>query len=202
MLDHATQPIKVSAYAHMLDEDLVLLLQKGNHEAFAEIVGRYVRPTRLLAQRTLNSAADAEDVVQSVLIKLWQNPHSWQPNKASLGTWLYKVTLNACYDVSRSCVRRNTLEQDLDPPTDEADSYVLVNRAEQDGLRKQLLKRGMKSLSASQRDAINLAVFVGLPQKQVAEVLGVSVKAVESLLVRAKAKLKNFVENEKAGEIL
>ena len=131
MLDHATQPIKVSAYAHMLDEDLVLLLQKGNHEAFAEIVGRYVRPTRLLAQRTLNSAADAEDVVQSVLIKLWQNPHSWQPNKASLGTWLHRVTLNACYDVSRSHARRSTLEQDLDPAADEADSYVLVNKAEQ-----------------------------------------------------------------------
>ena len=137
-----------------------------------------------LARRTLLNSVDAQDVVQGVFIS----------------TWLYKVVLNACYDSARVSAR---LKAQSIEGYDAALPDVLeqICDFDQQTHRQQRLQSSLLKLPNNQRDAINLAVFAGLPQKQVAQVLGVSVKAVESLLVRAKRKLNQLVNKEQSNGV-
>ena len=200
MFDQVSELASESGYGLLSDADLVKLVQSGNQPAFAELVKRYTGSIKMLATRTLFSQSDAEDIVQTVLLKFWQKPYSWDSKKSALNTWLYKVTLNACYDASRSRTRRTELESSSESEYMQADVLENLTEDEEVRIRNELLQEGMKSLPHTQRDAINLAVFVGLPQKDVASTLGVSVKAVESLLIRAKAKLRKHVNEASIGE--
>lgn len=194
-----------TAYDALDDTALMVLVVDGNHAAFSTLVNRHTSVSLSLAARTLNNMADAEDVVQTVFVKLWQAPQAWQANKSALSTWLYKVVLNACHDLGRHRARKNTLIENV------VDQTSLIKACAQSALeqisalqeldhRQQALMQAMTCLPSSQRDAINLSVFAGLSQKQVAEVLGVSVKAVEALLGRARKKLTKVIkQNSNSG---
>lgn len=187
--------------AELDDELLMAQVVAGNHDAFAQLVSRHTSRFFALAFRTLQNQSDAEDIVQAVFIKLWQNPAAWNKEKAQFTTWFYRVVLNACHDFSR----KHRKATHLTPETLEALSPPVTSeqtRLEEDQLqrwRQQCLMIAMQRLPSSQRDALNLVVYGQMPQKQTAEVLGTTVKAVESLLVRAKRSIAKTVnEIEKA----
>ena len=187
----------MTSYRELPDAKLMLMVCNANHEAFAELVRRHTQNFFSLAFRTLQSKDDAEDIVQNAFIKLWQKPHSWNPDKSLFTTWFYRVILNACHDHIRRNkrwlhVEPEVLENALPPITSEQSSL----EAEQElKLQQRYLEIGLTKLSAAQRDAINLVVYCALPQKQAASIMGVGLKALESLLVRAKrALLKNVVQ--------
>ena len=83
------------------DKSLMALVCSGEHDAFAELVGRYTDRFFALAFRTLHNTSDAEDVVQNAFIKLWQNPKSWDSSKSQFTTWFYRVIINGCHDFMR-----------------------------------------------------------------------------------------------------
>ena len=185
----------MNAYAEINDQQLVSMIRSGNHAAFAELVHRHTDRFYSLAYRTLQNQSDAEDVVQSAFVKFWERPQLWNPDKALFTTWFYRVVINACHDLMRKSGR-----------TTQADPEFLEARAEKsaceqtgyeqrqtDAWQRQCLESGIKALPSSQRDALNLVVYCGLPQAQAAEVMGVSIKAIESLLVRAKRSLSASV---------
>lgn len=186
-------------YGALSDSELINLISNGNEVAYTEIVKRHLHSITSLAYRTLYSHADAEDVAQTVLIKLWQKPSSWDSSKASLSTWLYRVTLNACYDASRARSRRSQLEQNEDVSLIQSDVSEDFSDLQESRRKNNAVQHAIKALPEAQRDALNLAVFVGLPQKQVATILGISLKAVESLLVRGKNNIKKAI-NDTSGE--
>jgi len=191
---------KPEAYRVLDDQALMALVNTGNHSAFTELVSRHTANMLKLARRTLLNSVDAEDVVQGVFIRVWQKPERWQAEKSAFSTWLYKVVLNACYDSARVSAR---LKAQSIEGYDAALPDVLeqICDFDQQTHRQQRLQSALLQLPNNQRDAINLAVFAGLPQKQVAQVLGVSVKAVESLLVRAKRKLNQLVNKEQSNGV-
>lgn len=177
------------------DERLVALVKKGDHQAFSLLVKRHTNALYHLALRTTGSAPDSEDIVQSVLLKFWQQPHKWQIEKSRLSTWFFTVVLNACRDWQRkqsSNSKRLFAAFDSHLQTsktyESSEENLLEKRQDTDSHRDALVM-AIANLPLKQRDAINLVVFCELSQSQTAQVLGVSVKAVESLLVRAKRTL-------------
>ena len=185
MLDYSTEA----------DGELAELVRRADHDAFAEIVRRHTQRYFALAFRTLHNQSDAEDIVQACFIKFWQRPHLWQADKSQFTTWFYRVVINACYDLLR---RKPNMHADS---VDSLESLLPMIASEEQlaenkqalSMRQHLLERAMLQLTDSQRDAINLVVYGELPQKQAAEVLGVSLKALESLLIRAKRNLKKSI---------
>lgn len=172
-------------------------IQLGCRQSFAVLVKRHTDQFYRLALGTLGNAADADDVIQTVFIKLWQQPHSWHPTQSKFTTWFYQVVLNRCRDKLRQTKQPCSII--------EQDEARLVQPSEQDHLEhKQLddrnrlrLIRAIGNLNDAQKDAINLKVYCELSQRETAEVMGLSIKAVESLLVRAKKNLaKQFEESE------
>ena len=185
-------------YSDFSDASLMQLTCSGKHDAYSEIVARHTDRYFSLAFRTLQNASDAEDVVQNAFIKLWQRPDLWDGSKSKFMTWFYRVIINACHDHLRKNKNHVSVEEDV------LDAMVEPNACEQSSLeksqtddwQKKSLNTAIRALPSSQRDVINLVVYLAIPQKEVAEIMGVSVKAVESLLVRAKRTITASVEKQ------
>jgi RNA polymerase sigma-70 factor (ECF subfamily) len=182
-------------YKKFSDKQLLKAVAQADHAAFAELVQRHTQNYFALAYRSLGQTADAEDIVQMAFIKLWQNPSSWDASKSAFTTWFYRVVINACHDFRG----KNKFVVEFDPARHAAalgeveSAQGLVEQEQDQALRKQCLEMAISQLNTAQRDALNLVVYCGLPQQQAAEILGVSVKALESMLVRAKRSVKKFV---------
>ena len=194
-------------YSKLSDSDLIPLISQGNHDAFAEIVNRHTNRFLALAFRTLQNKGDAEDVVQGAFIKLWQKPQSWDHTKSQFTTWFYRVVVNACHDFRRKHKRvldvdDQVIELAIEPVDSE---QTTLEEHQREVWQRKCLELAISRLPASQKDAINLVIYSELPQKQAAEVMNVSLKALESLLVRAKrsmAKTVNSLNNETTLESL
>lgn len=182
-------------YSSLSDGELMALVVAGDHAAFATLVGRHGQRFFALAYRSLQQQADAEDVVQTAFIKLWQKPQYWDSSKGLFTTWFYRLIVNACHDLRR---KRNHMA-DVDDQF--AEPHIETVPSEQSSLEQQqhdqrqrhFVELAVRRLPASQRDAINLVVYTELPQKQAAEIMGLSLKALESLLVRAKKSMAKTV---------
>jgi len=188
-------------YSDFSDASLMVLVCSGKHDAFAEIVARHTDRYFALAFRTLQNAGDAEDIVQNSFIKLWQNPSSWNSDKSQFTTWFYRVVINACHDHIRKYKHQVLAGEDMIETAVEpvGSEQVALEESQSEDWKRQRLSEAIINLPSSQRDAINLVIYLALPQKEVAEIMGVSVKAVESLLVRAKRAIAISVAQHEAS---
>jgi len=170
----------------------------GKHDAFAVIVTRHTDRYFALAFRTLRNASDAEDIVQNAFIKLWQKPTSWNNDKSKFTTWFYRVVINACHDHIRKNKATVNVETDVIEALVDAvpSEQSALEQSQIKSLQQQSLNDAISLLPSSQRDALNLVVYLAIPQKQVAEIMGITVKAVESLLVRAKRSVAKKVNQK------
>jgi len=191
-------------YRNLDDSDLIALIVKGNHDAFSEIVNRHTDRFLALAYRTLQNRGDAEDVVQAAFIKVWQKPQAWDGSKSMFTTWFYRVVVNACHDHRRKHKRMVDVDDqviDVVLGAEQSEQEVL-EKEQQKMWQKKCVEIAISKLPASQRDALNLVIYSELPQKQAAEVMNISLKALESLLVRAKrAMAKTVNELQQQAEL-
>lgn len=176
----------VSGRSERDDYALLALIQDGSHEAFAELVRRHTERFYRLAYRYVQNKETAEDIVQDAFLKLWENPERWQPERNSqFTTWFYRVLVNLCLDWQKK-KRPAALDEDL-PLIDEHEPHetTMIRTQEQ-----QALEQAIADLPERQRLAVNLCFTEGLSNQEAAEIIGVRLKALQSLIMRAKARLK------------
>ena len=170
---------------HDPDAEDVAKAGRGDRAAAARLMERHSARLFALARRMLSSQAEAEDVVQDVFLKLWTHAARWQPGKAKFETWLYRVTLNACYDR----LRRRRPE-----PLEAALEVVDGGPAPDTGLDQDHIAAGVQAALAGlperQRAAILLCHFRECGNIEAAEIMGLSVEALESLLARGRRALR------------
>jgi RNA polymerase sigma-70 factor (ECF subfamily) len=167
------------------DDALLSQIAEGDRRAFSQLMDRHIDRAHGLARRVLGSKSDAEDVVQDAFMKVWQKAGQWQPGRAQFSTWLYRVVVNRCLDLKRKPVNAaldNVAEQSDDRP----DAYESIEARQ----RQTKIVAAVAALPERQRTAIALSYTAGLSNAQAAETMEISVKAFESLLVRAKRELR------------
>jgi RNA polymerase sigma-70 factor, ECF subfamily len=173
-------------FSDLDDELLITEIQKGKQEAFAELVNRHANRFYGVAYRLLFSKDDAEDTVQQAFLKLWEKKLFWNPDKgAKFTTWFYKVVLNLCLDHNRK-KRPVPLSEGMEPADKQDGPEILLDEER----KKTLLDRFLRELPERQQLALTLCFYEGLSNKEAAEVIGVKVKALQSLIMRAKTTLK------------
>lgn len=166
------------------DEALMARIARGDERAFRVLARRHLPPMAGLARRILGNAAEAEDVAQEAMLRVWTHAPRWQP-LAAFRTWLTRVVVNLCLDR-----KRRTQWVDLEAAGELVDPAPgATERAEGDE-RERMLAAAIETLPARQRSAIVLTYSEGMSNAQVAEVLDTSVSAVETLLVRGKQNLR------------
>jgi RNA polymerase sigma-70 factor (ECF subfamily) len=166
------------------DEALMAKVAKGDERAFRELARRHLPAMLGLARRILGNAADAEDVAQEAMLRVWTHAPRWQP-LALLRTWLSRVVVNLCLDR-----KRRAAWVDLEAAGELADPSPGAAETAEAAEREKLLAAAIENLPARQRAAIVLSYTEGMSNAQVAEILDTTVSAVETLLVRGKQNLR------------
>ena len=167
------------------DAELVARVGRGDRSAAQLLMTRHLPKILALARRMLSDPVEAEDAVQDAFMRLWTHAARWQPGRAKFETWLYRVTLNKCYDRLR---RRPTAV--LDEALDVADPAPgpAVN-LENTAISLQI-EAALRTLPERQRAAIQLCHYQECGNIEAAEILGISVEALESLLARGRRTLR------------
>lgn len=165
------------------DDDAVLMrrVAAGDAKALRAVAERYTGMVYSVAWRMLADPVEAEDVVQEAMTKLWVNAPCWVPTGGGLGGWLRRVATNACLDRRRKprMLGGEAVPERID---DSPSAETLIDEHR----RARAVAAAMQSLPDRQRAAIVLTYYEGLPNAEAAAALGVGVKALESLLVRAR----------------
>jgi RNA polymerase sigma-70 factor, ECF subfamily len=176
------------------DEGLMATVAEGDQAAFAALA-RAESPRLLRFARSLLSPAEAEEVVQEALLRLWQQAETWQP-KGRVSTWLHHVAYRLCIDRlrrRRPSVGIDEVQDDLEDPAPAPDQRLI--RVAQAGAVRAAIAR----LPERQRVAILLCHFQQLSQAEAAAVMAVGEEAYESLLARGRRRLRVLLADQ-SGE--
>jgi RNA polymerase sigma-70 factor (ECF subfamily) len=174
------------------DIDLVTAFAQGDLQAAGTLSERLAPKLLRFATRLLSDMAEAEDVVQETMLRLWRSAPDWREGQTHVQAWCYRVARNLCLDRLRK--RRSVgLDEIADPASDAPGADETLLAAE----RKQGLEAALAQLPDRQRDAVVLRHIEGLSNPEIAAVLEVSVEAVESLTARGKRALAKLLMPQK-----
>lgn len=168
------------------DDEAALLARYARGEAHAaRLLAARLGPRVLaLARRMLADQTEAEDVTQEAMLRLWKIAPDWRAGEARISTWLHRVATNLCLDRLR---RRPTAALDAAPePVDPAPGVVAALEAAD---ASAALRAALDALPDRQRAAVSLRHLEEWSNPRIAEALGISVEAVESLLARGRRAL-------------
>lgn len=172
------------------DADLIAGVAREEASAVRQLVARKLPRLLALAVRMLGDRMEAEDVAQEAFVRIWKQAPHWREGEARFDTWLHRVAMNLCYDRLRS--RRETLDDTLDETVPEDSPAVSSGpeatlEARQHGAR---VRQALAALPARQREALVLTYYQEISNAETAGLMGITVDALESLLVRARRNVR------------
>jgi len=174
------------------DNVLLVAFANGNRQAAEQLTERLLPKIYAHAYHRLGNIADAEDVTQEAFLKLWKFAPKWKQDRAQVSTWLYRVVSNLCKDR----YRRATLEN-LGNAQEPIDGTQSAPDKIDEQYRQKALYDAMSMLQENQRLAVQLRHIDELTNPQIAEIMELSVEAVESLTARGKRKLIEILQTHK-----
>ncbi len=167
------------------DEALLVLFANGDPEAARALTLRLAPMALRVAARMLADRAEAEDVAQEAMLRLWRVAPDWRQGEAKVSTWLYRVTSNLCTDRLRRRGRTVALEAVAEPEDGRPGAVAGMIEAD----RALALETALAALPDRQRQAVVLRHLEGLTNPEIAEIMEIGVEAVESLTARGKRAL-------------
>jgi len=170
------------------DEELLTRLASNDEAAFRLLVERHIDRAFAIALRIVGSRADAEDVVQDTMLKVWTHRGKWQHGRAKFSTWLYRVITNRCIDLHR--MPRTDNVDAVPEPIDAQPDVVSAMQRDEVTL---MLEKAMQRLPEQQRVAVILSYHENMSNGEIAEVMDTTVAAVESLLKRGRQQLRDLL---------
>ncbi len=192
-LIHKAMKVDPDLGAGISDEALLVAFGNGDLEAARDLTTRLT--PRLLGQafRMLQDRAEAEDVTQEAMLRLWRLAPDWRQGEAQVSTWAYRVVANLCLDRLRK--RRPVgLDQIAEPP----DGAPSVADRMQDQTRLRALADALAAMPERQAQAVALRHLEGLGNPEIADIMEITVDAVESLTARGKRTLAALLAGRKA----
>lgn len=168
------------------DAALLRLFADGDRRAAQVLTARLLPRAYRHAARVVGDAAEAEDIAQEAMVRLWRAAPDWRVDgPAKVTTWLHRVIANLAIDRLRRAGRTVGLDVAGDPPdpTPGADAQLTQ------GARMAALDTALMRLPLRQRQAVVLRHIEGYSNPEIAEMLGIGVEAVESLTARGKRAL-------------
>ena len=182
--------------SELSSEDLMAKIAKGDDDAFEILVNRHQTSVLNLIYRFIGDRTQAKDLSQEVFLRVWQSARSYKP-EAKFTTWIYRIATNLCLNELKSAHHKKWLQFFQSDANDEARTEENIPDrlpSPEDLLlakeRSSQITNALQSLPESQRMALILKRYDDLSYQEIAQVLGCSVPAVESLLVRAKRSLQ------------
>ncbi len=182
----------------MTDEQIIGRVRGGETRMFGELVRRYQDPVYGMVARAVGAGEDAEDVAQEVFLRVFRGLDGFK-GESKFSTWLYRVTWNLCAD----WLRRNRRPDRRTAKVDEADSLADGRVDLEGGLLEQeqraAVRRALDRLDEKYRGVVDLHYYQKLSYDQIAAVLDLPLKTVETRLYRARKMLRECLESSGQG---
>jgi RNA polymerase sigma-70 factor (ECF subfamily) len=198
MLQDAAGAVSARAVAKVDEATVIRAVQRGDQDAFEQLVRAYDQSVLRLAMNLLRSPEDARDVYQEAFLRVYRNIHTFRFD-CSFHTWLYRIVTNICLDhLRKRKVRReeSAVVETADGPVDRMDSF------EQEGTHANPERRFWNSqlgnriqtalgdLTPRERTVFELRHYQGLRLRTIGEMLGTSEEAAKNCLFRATQKMR------------
>jgi RNA polymerase sigma-70 factor (ECF subfamily) len=195
---------ETSAQMALRDPDIRLMLRVRSEDpdAFAEIVDRYQHRVVGIMHHLLGNREEAEDLAQEVFLRIYRNRLKYSPT-AKFSTWLFTIANNLALNVLRSRQRKPTVPlpvQESGPLGPRPQEQLAVAQAPTPahGLKQrelaEVIRRALDTLNDRQRMAVVLNKFEEMNYAEIASVMGLTSKAVKSLLSRARGRLREALQ--------
>lgn len=172
---------------HCSDEELIIRIQRRDDKAFEQLYNRYASRVLGLIRRVIFDANESEDVLQIVFMSIWQKCHQYERERGSVQAFIFQIAKTRTIDYMRSHRHHDDVlvdmeEEDRQPDPIELDqvSHVVVDDL-------------LKALSADERRALELTVYGGFTQQEIAKLLHKPPGTVKSWIRRGLIKLKRIV---------
>jgi RNA polymerase sigma-70 factor (ECF subfamily) len=182
------------------DESAVIrAAQRGDGEAFEQLVRKYDQQVLRMALNLLRSPEDARDVYQEAFLRVYRNLGKFRFD-CSFGTWLYRIVANLCLDQ----IRKRKVRKE-EPPTTTAAAgseldrfqFLAEHRADVDPQRQVMsaevnsrVQDVLERLTARERVVFEMRHFEGMRLRSIGEALGVTEEAAKNCLFRATQKMR------------
>jgi RNA polymerase sigma-70 factor (ECF subfamily) len=173
------------------DVDLMRRAGAGEVEAFAAIYDRHAPALLALAQRMLTGASEAQDLLHDVFLEAWQSAREYDPDRASVRTWLLVRTRSRALDRMGRRAREHDARSSLRPHDGPAREHATAAEAE----RRVAVRQALAELEASVRETLELSYFAGLTAEEIAERMDVPTGTVRSRLARGLSRLAQVLSD-------
>ncbi|QTD91861.1 RNA polymerase sigma factor [Burkholderia anthina] len=179
------------------DPDAELVARVGARDASAVrvLVARKLPRLLALATRMLGDRTEAEDVAQETFLRIWNHAPRWREGDARFDTWLHRVVLNLCYDRLRG--RR---EEPVDTLPEVPDTQPGPAAHAELRSRDARVRDALAALPPRQREALVLQYYQDMSNIEAANLMGITVDALESLLARARRNLRAQLAGDSPSE--
>ena len=185
---------------HLSDEVLTARVARGDAGALEALYDRHSSTVLGLVLKIVGDRAAAEDVLQETFWRVWKSADTYQSQRGSFASWLFRIARNLAIDVYRRGTVRpqvildgndaaSALDQTPDPAPD------VVEQA-QSALESKQIRSAMSSLSGVQRQVIELAYFYGMTRQEIAEVTGEALGTIHTRARLALQKLREELERQ------
>lgn len=184
------RPVVVTP-AEDTDAALLARIAARDERAFRTVLTRHLGAVTAHARRMLNDEAEAEDVAQVAMLRLWQQASQLELTEHGARPWLRRVASNLCIDRIRAGRRTDVTDEvpEEEVPPDQLDGLTNQDLASR-------VDAALRALPERQRLALTLFQYEGLSQSEIGGILGISDEAVESLLARARRMLRNVLHED------
>jgi RNA polymerase sigma-70 factor (ECF subfamily) len=184
------------------EANLMQRVAQRDEEAFREVCQRYSSLVFSTAYKVLNHYEDSQDVTSEVLATLWKKAETFHSHKGSLVTWICTTARNRAIDRVRSVQRRSALYDRFEAAVELDTPELSITGREElyQSDARQVLRSAVVSLSAEQREVIELAYFEGLTQQQIAERIDSPLGTVKARIRRGVERLRVSLNDRLKGE--
>ncbi|CAN5601848.1 sigma-70 family RNA polymerase sigma factor [soil metagenome] len=173
------------------EDELVLLLQKRDQEAFSYLYDNYAPALNGVIFRLVEDKTLSEDILQEAFLKIWNNFSSYDNSKGRLFTWMMNLTRNLTIDTLRSkgYKKQTKISGDENSVNNLQDTSSGIEKFDTLGIRKQL-----ENLKPDQRLVIDLAYFKGLTQDEISKEIGIPLGTVKTRMRTAILELRKILQ--------
>ncbi len=176
------------------DEMLMIRIGDGDRTAYGMLVDRHLRSFLAFATRLTGDFSEAEDIMQEAFVRVWKYAARWdQARNTRYTTWFYRIVMNLCIDLKRKKKPASALSEAFDVESADA----LPDARLSDRQMASRLAAALAEIPPRQKVALTLCYLQGMGNKEAAEVMDITIGAVESLLVRGRAKMAELLEEQK-----